>query len=85
MSRRIVILNRRVADLFDLSANTPMSESDLIDAVVQYTEAHNGMQGVAFNYDPVVWRILEVDEKVRLTMANLKYYIGKFIETAEED
>ena len=85
MSRRIILLNRRVADLFDLLINTPMQESDLIDAVIHYAEAHNGMQGVAFNYDVVIWRALDVNERVRLTIANIMHYMGKFLETAEED
>lgn len=85
MSRQIVLLNQRAADLFDLEIRAPITESALIDAVIHYAEAHNGMQGVAFHYDPVMWRILAVNENIRLSMANLIHYMSKCIETAEED
>ena len=85
MSRRIILLNQRAANLFDLEIRTPITESALLDAVIHYAEAHNGMQGVAFHYDPVMWRTLAVNQNIRLSMANLIHYMSKCIEAAEEE
>ena len=78
--KKVIVFNYGVTDLFNIQPDIQMKQSELVDAVVDYAVRNNGMTANAFNYDATMWRVLDMNSSVKITLENLLYYMAKFYE-----
>lgn len=73
-SRRYRI-SEQLRALLNVEPTVQLSMGDIEEGIIDYAKAHNGITGVVFHYDPVIWSMFNLEKDTVLKF----YYLEKYI------
>ena len=82
---KYILYDDDLTEMFELphsNKDNLLSEYDILVGIIKYALSHEGMAGQTLNYDSALWRALDVNQNITITMQSIWYYLAKFLEEA---
>lgn len=72
---RLYRVSEQLRSLLKVEPTAQLSIGEIEEGLIEYARAHNGISGVVFHYDPVIWSIFDLEKDTVLKF----YYLEKCI------
>lgn len=82
---KYILFDYDLTEMFELPRSNKdnlLSEYDILAGIIKYALIHEGMTGQTLNHDKTLWRALDVNHSVPITIQTIWHYLAKFLEEA---
>ena len=83
---KYILFDDTLTEMFELPLSNKdnlLSEYDILAGIIKYALSHEGMTGrQTLNHDRALWRALDVNHSVPITIQSIWHYLAKFLEEA---
>ena len=82
---KYILFDDDLTEMFELphsNKDNLLSEYDILAGIIKYALSHEGMTGQTLNHDSTLWRALDVNPHMPITIQTIWHYLAKYLEEA---